>query len=206
MKLIKTFLVLLCVLFLWSVIKPKNYLTWWLEIMPAIIGVFILIVTFKRFRFTDFVYSWIFISICVILIGGHYTYSDVPLFNWIKETFNQSRNNYDKFGHFIQGVLPVLMAREVMIRNKVFNSRKWMSFYMLTFCIAVSVAYEFAEWIVAVVAGGSADEFLGAQGYIWDAQSDILYATIGGIVSILFLSKYHDNAIIRFQRKNAKIS
>lgn len=133
MKLIKTFLLLIFLLFIWSAINPKNYLTWWLEIMPALIGLLILIITFKRFRFTNFIYSWIFISICIILIGGHYTYSEVPLFDWIKEAFNQSRNNFDKFGHFVQGILPVVMAREVVIRKNVFTNTKWMNFFLLTF-------------------------------------------------------------------------
>ena len=201
MKFPKILLILLGFVFIWSAIHPKTYLTWVLEIAPAVVGLILLILTYNRFRFTNMVYLVVFISICLILTGAHYTYSEVPFFNRIKDLFNQSRNNYDKLGHFAQGFLPCLMTREILIRLNVVRNRKWMNFFVLSFCIANSVIYEFVEWGVALIAGGTADEFLGTQGYIWDAQSDMFYATIGAVIALPVFSKVHNKAISRLQKE-----
>lgn len=192
MKLIYTFLFLLVLLLVWSTINPLEYFTWFLEVLPAILGVLVLLFTYKNFSFTKLVYSLIFIHCCILIIGGHYTYAEVPLFNWIKETFHHTRNNYDKVGHFLQGFVPAMIVREVLIRKHVVVKKGWLSFLVVCVVMAISATYEFIEWGVSISTGEGGNAFLGTQGYIWDTQSDILYATIGGILALVFLGKYHD--------------
>ena len=131
----------------------------------------------------------------VLFIGGHYTYAEVPLFDWVQELFHQTRNNYDKVGHFTQGFVPAIIARELFLRLEIIKLKKWTSFFVVCVCATISMFYEFLEWFVAVFSGQSSDAFLGTQGYVWDTQSDMLYATIGAICTVLFLSKYHDKQI-----------
>jgi putative membrane protein len=191
MKLIYTLLILTVVLFIWSAINPFEYFTWFLEVLPALIGIILLIVTFKRFRFTNLVYILIFLHCAILIIGGHYTYAEVPLFDWIQETFSQSRNNYDKVGHFAQGFVPAMIIREILIRKNVVRSNKWLNFVVVCIAMAISVTYEFIEWAVSLGTGEGGDAFLGTQGYIWDTQSDMLYATVGAIFALIFMSKIH---------------
>ena len=133
-------------------------------------------------------YVLIFCHCVILIIGGHYTYAEVPLFDWIQETFNQSRNNYDKVGHFAQGFVPAMIARELLIRKKVILKKNWLGFIVVCIALAISAAYEFIEWGVSLGTGEGGDSFLGTQGYIWDTQSDMLYATIGAILALLILS------------------
>ncbi|WP_040279478.1 DUF2238 domain-containing protein [Psychroserpens damuponensis] len=191
MKLIYTLLILIIVLLIWSAIKPFEYFTWCLEVSPAVIGVLVLMFTFKKFRFTNVVYVLIFFHCVILIIGGHYTYAEVPLFDWIQETFNHSRNNYDKLGHFAQGFVPAMITREVLLRKNVVNSNSWLNFIVVCIAMAISVTYEFIEWAVSLSTGEGGDSFLGTQGYIWDTQSDILFATIGAILALIFFGKYH---------------
>jgi putative membrane protein len=195
MKILYGYLLALLALLIWSGINPKEQFTWFLEVLPAIIGVAVLIFTFKNFRFTGFVYALIFIHCAILIIGGHYTYAEVPLFDWIKETFNQSRNNYDKLGHFAQGFVPLFIVRELFIRKHIVNGKKWLSFIAVCIVMAISVSYEFIEWLVSVLTAEGGDAFLGTQGYIWDTQSDMLFATIGAITGLLIFRKIHDKAI-----------
>ena len=195
MKLIYTLLILTVVLFIWSAINPFEYFTWFLEVLPALIGIIILIVTFKRFRFTNVVYILIFLHCAILIIGGHYTYAEVPLFDWIQETFNQSRNNYDKVGHFAQGFVPAMIIREILIRKDVVRSNEWLNFVVVCIAMAISVTYEFIEWAVSLGTREGGDAFLGTQGYIWDTQSDMLYATVGAIFALIFMSKIHNRQI-----------
>jgi len=204
MKIPQKLSIILIIAFIWSGLAPKSYLTWALEVIPAIVGFILLIITYKNFKFTNLVYFTVFISIIVITIGGHYTYSDVPLFNWIKEVLGQTRNNYDKLGHFVQGFLPALMFREFFIQKKLINQRFWLNGFVITMCISISAIYEIFEWLVAYLAGGTAEEFLGTQGYIWDAQSDMLYAIVGSLSAVLFLSKLQDKAILNMQKTDSK--
>lgn len=180
---------------IWSGIYPKDQFTWIMEVFPAIIGFIILAATYKRFRFTGLVYTFILIHCWILFIGGHYTYAEMPLFNWIRDVFHQSRNNYDKVGHFFQGFVPALIARELLIRQDVVKKRGWLAVIVVSICAAISVFYEFLEWGVAVATGEAADAFLGTQGYIWDTQSDMLYAVIGATAAVIFFSKIHDKAI-----------
>lgn len=193
MKLLHSILLVsVSLIFAWSAIDPKEYFTWLLEVAPAIFGFVILAFTYRRFPLTDLTYTLIAIHISILCIGGHYTYAEVPLFDWIRDAFNQSRNNYDKVGHFAQGFIPAIIAREIFIRKSVVVSRRWMNFLIVSVCLALSAVYEFIEWFVAVGTGEAADAFLGTQGYIWDTQSDMLYATIGALAALIFLSRFHD--------------
>lgn len=174
-----------------SGIQPHDYFTWFLEVFPAIIGLIILVITFKKFSFSYLVYVLILVHSYILFVGGHYTYAEVPLFDWIKDLFNQSRNNYDKLGHFAQGFVPAIIVRELYVRLQIVKNG-WTSFLTICTCLSISVLYEFLEWFVAIASGQSADSFLGTQGYVWDTQSDMLYALIGAISMIIFLSRIHD--------------
>lgn len=178
-----------------SGIHPHDYFTWLLEVFPAIIGLIVLLLTFKRFKFSDLTYFLILAHCYILFIGGHYTYAEVPLFDWIKDTFEQSRNNYDKVGHFAQGFVPAMIVRELFVRKEIVKHKSWLSFLTVCVCIAISVFYEFLEWLVAIIIGESADSFLGTQGYVWDTQSDMLYATIGALCMVIFISKIQDKQI-----------
>jgi len=178
-----------------SVINPKEGFTCFLEVIPAIIGFLILAFTFKKFRFTNFTYTLILIHCIILFIGGHYTYAEVPFFDYIKEVFHQSRNNYDKVGHFAQGLVPAMILRELFIRKKVIANQSFFNFIIVSICLAISAAYEFIEWFVSIATGDGGDAFLGTQGYVWDTQSDMLFATIGAIVGLILFSKIQDNQI-----------
>lgn len=195
MKLLYALLFLLFVLLIWSGINPKEYFTWFLEVLPAVLGILVLLITFKKFRFTNLVYVLIFFHCAILIIGGHYTYAEVPLFDWIRDVFDQSRNNYDKLGHFVQGFVPAMIARELLIRKEVVLKKSWLPFIVVCIALAISAAYELIEWGVSVLSGEGGDSFLGTQGYIWDTQSDMLFALIGAIAALLTLSKIHDKQL-----------
>lgn len=195
MKPIHSFVLLFFLGLIVSSIQPKEYFTWFLEVVPALIGFVILAFTYKKFTFTNFTYFFILIHCYILFLGGHYTYAEVPLFDWIKETFHQSRNNYDKVGHFAQGFVPALIIRELFIRKKVIANASFFDFIIVAICLAISAAYEWIEWWVSLATGEGGDAFLGTQGDIWDTQSDMLTATIGAIVMLVVLSKEQSKAI-----------
>ncbi|MFN3195274.1 MAG: DUF2238 domain-containing protein [Chlorobiota bacterium] len=178
-----------------SAINPHDYFTWFLEVLPAILGLLVLIFTYPRFKLSYFTYVMILIHCYILFVGGHYTYAEVPLFEWIKDVFHQSRNNYDKVGHFAQGFVPAIIVRELFIRKEVVRPGNWLPFLTVCVTLSISVVYEFIEWFVAVMSGESAESFLGTQGYVWDTQSDMLYAMIGAISMVVFVSKLHDKKI-----------
>ncbi|WP_264521236.1 DUF2238 domain-containing protein [Flavobacterium sp. N1994] len=190
---------LYCVLFfislLISAVQPKDYFTWFLEVIPALIGFVVLALTYKRFVFSNFTYFFILLHCIILFIGGHYTYAEVPLFDWVKEVFHQSRNNYDKLGHFAQGFVPAMIVRELFIRKAVIANQSFFNFVIVAICLAISAAYEWIEWWVSLCTGDGGDAFLGTQGYVWDTQSDMLCATIGAICMLVFCSKAQDKAI-----------
>ncbi|MGQ7944107.1 DUF2238 domain-containing protein [Flavobacterium sp. WC2509] len=198
MKYIYLLLTLFTATLLWSIINPKEGFTCFLEIIPAIIGLLILALTFKKFSFTNFTYTLILIHCIILFIGGHYTYAEVPFFDYIKEVFHQSRNNYDKVGHFAQGFVPAMIIRELFIRKKVISNQSFFNFIIICICLAISAAYEWIEWFVSIATGDGGDAFLGTQGYVWDTQSDMLFATIGAITSLLLFSKTQDKEIVKF--------
>lgn len=193
------FLIIFLVVALWSGIGAYETGLWFLEAGMCIVGVAILIATFKRFRFTDMTYIFILIHIIILLVGAHYSYARVPLFDWIKELFEQSRNNYDKVGHFAQGFIPAMIARELLIRLDVVRKKSWIPFLVVCICLAISAFYELIEWWVAVLSGDGAEDFLGMQGYIWDTQSDMFCAMIGAICMLIFFSKLQDKQIHKIE-------
>lgn len=177
-----------------SALNPHDYFTWILEVFPAIIGFFVLLTTFHKFQFTYLVYVLILVHCYILFIGGHYTYAQVPLFNWIKEVLHQSRNNYDKIGHFFQGFVPAFIVREVFIRKQVVK-KGWLAFLTVCLCATISMCYEFIEWFVSVTSGSSGDAFLGTQGDIWDTQSDMLCAVIGATCMVMLFAQWHNRQI-----------
>jgi putative membrane protein len=179
----------------WSGIEPKDYVTWCLEVFPAVAGGVILWFTRERFPLTTLVYVLILIHCLILMVGGHYTYAEVPLGEWLREAFDGSRNNYDKIGHFVQGFIPAVITRELMIRLNVFNSASWRNFFIVCFCLAFSAFYELIEWWVALFSDEAADAFLGTQGYVWDTQSDMGWAMFGAIFSLLLLARLHDRQL-----------
>ena len=180
---------------IWSGIQPKDYFTWILEVAPALIGLVVLAVTRRSFPLTPLVYGLILLHCIILMVGGHYTYAEVPLFDYFKEWFGFERNNYDKVGHFVQGFVPVMVAREIAIRKHVFNGRSWMNFFIVSFCLAFSALYELIEWAVAAMSGESAEAFLGTQGYVWDTQSDMALALLGAVMGLVLLARWHDRQL-----------
>ncbi len=189
---------------LWSAIAPHDRLTWWLEATPVFAGLFVLFFTCKKFPLTQISYLLVTVHFIILLIGAHYTYARVPLFNGLMEMFNLSRNHYDRVGHFMQGFVPAILAREIVVRFNVFRSKKWQFFFIICFCLALSSFYELFEWGTAITLGDSANDFLGTQGDIWDTQKDMFLALVGSFSAILILSKIHDKEISLLQYKTTQ--
>jgi putative membrane protein len=181
--------------FIWSAIEPKDHLIWTLEVAPAVIAIAALAITRKNFPLTTLCYSLILVFCWILMVGGHYTYAEVPLFDTIKEVFNQSRNNYDKVAHFTQGFVPAIICREIIIRLNIITSKFFTHFFTLCFVLAFSAFYELIEWWVALLSEDAAEAFLGTQGYIWDTQSDMAWALFGAMCALTLLSPVHDKQI-----------
>jgi len=193
-------LIVFTIVFVWSGIEPKDRLTWALEVAPAVIGLGVMAYTYKSFRLTSLLYVLILIHCVILMVGGHYTYAEVPLFEYLKEPLGFTRNNFDKLGHFAQGFIPAMVAREVLVRKSVIPHAGWRDFFILSFCLALSAFYEIIEWWVALASGESAEAFLGTQGYIWDTQSDMWIALIGAVVALLMLSRLHDRQLAEINK------
>ena len=193
-------LVLLLVL---SGIRPFDRTTWVLEVFPILIALPILWATYRRFPLTNFLYVCIFLHAIVLMAGGASTYARVPLGFQIEALLNLSRNPYDKIGHFFQGFVPALIAREIFIRGRYVRGKKMLPFLAVWVVLAISATYELVEWASAVAFGQGADEFLGTQGDTWDTQSDMLFALIGGIAAMLFFSRFHDRQLNRLPDRGA---
>ncbi|MDB2152409.1 DUF2238 domain-containing protein [Clostridium butyricum] len=188
-------LVMLLSILIWSVIEPKDLFIWFLEVLPVILGVAVLIYIYPKYRFSNFIYVLITVESIILIVGGHYTYAEMPIFNWIRDTFDLSRNYYDRLGHFMQGFIPAMIAREIIIRNKVINKKKYLSFIVICICLAISASYELIEFVVAKLTGNAADAFLGTQGDVWDTQWDMLMALIGSVTALSLFSRYHDKKL-----------
>ena len=188
-------LVVFFAVLIWSGIMPKNYFTWVLEVAPALIGLGILAATYHKFTLSRLTYCLILLHCIVLMIGGHYTYAEVPLFDTIANWFGWERNHYDKLGHFVQGFVPACIAREVLLRLNVVKNERWLSILVMSVCLAFSAFYELVEWWVALAVGSDAESFLGTQGYVWDTQSDMFMALIGSAVFLLFFRKWQDSSI-----------
>lgn len=182
----------------WSVINPKDLFTWFLEVLPALIAFVILVITCNRFRLTNLAYLLICIHAIILMIGGHYTYAEMPLFNWLRDEFDLTRNYYDRVGHFAQGFIPAIIAREIVVRTTLLRSGKMLFFIIVCICLAISAAYEFFEWWVALAVGENADAFLATQGDVWDTQWDMFLAMCGAVISFLSLQRIHDKQLNHF--------
>jgi putative membrane protein len=182
---------------LWSAINPKDYLTWALEVAPAVLGAGVLMATRRSFPLTPLTSFLILVHCIILLVGGHYTYAEVPLFDWLAEVFGWQRNNYDKLGHFAQGFIPAIIAREILIRKNVVATPAWRNFFIVCFCLGFSAFYELIEWWVALLSHEAADSFLGTQGYVWDTQSDMAWALFGASLCLVLLGRVHDMQLDR---------
>lgn len=189
-------LLVFSLVFIWSAIDPHDYLTWFLEVSPALIGA--IMVTYfylKGIPLTSLLVVLVLIHCIILMVGGHFTYALVPAFDQFMSGIWPARNNYDKLGHLAQGFVPAIICRELMIRLAVFNSAAWQRFFVVCFCLALSAFYELIEWWVALLSGEDAEAFLGTQGYIWDTQSDMFLALIGSIAALLLLSHWHNKQL-----------
>ncbi|HEX3031316.1 MAG TPA: DUF2238 domain-containing protein [Bacillota bacterium] len=191
-------LILLCVLFaflIWSFISPRDRLTWFMEVTPAIIILAVVILTYDRFRLSDLTYILITVQSVIIMIGGHYTYEEVPWFNWLRDALGLARNHYDRLGHFIQGFGPAIIAREVLLRTTPLRRGNMLYFLVVSVCLAMSAFYELIEWGIAVGSGGGASAFLGTQGDVWDTQWDMFMALLGANIGLILLKARHDRSM-----------
>jgi putative membrane protein len=188
-------LVSLVLLLVWSGIHPHDRFTWVLEVFPIFLGVPALILLYPSLRLTPLVYTLLWIHALILMLGGHYTYAQVPLGFWMEEWFGFSRNHYDRIGHFAQGFIPAMLAREIFIRRSPLKGSRWLPFMVVCFCLAFSAFYELIEFWTALASGSAATDFLGTQGDPWDTQWDMMLALIGSIVSLLLLSRWQDRQI-----------
>ena len=179
----------------WSAWQPHDYLTWWLEVSPALLALVLLAATRKRFPLTPLAYWLILLHCIVLMVGGHYPYAEVPLGDWLMEVTGGQGNNYDKLGHFMQGFVPAIIAREILIRNRVVSRRGWLALFVISICLAFSAFYELVEWWVALLSSEAAESFLGTQGYVWDTQSDMFLALVGAVIALLTLGRTHDQQL-----------
>lgn len=180
---------------LWSGIDPHDYPTWVLEVSPAVIGAAVLWITRARFPLTPLSYTLILVHCVILMVGGHYTYAEVPAGDWVRDWLGTGRNDYDKLGHLAQGFVPALIAREILIRNEVVGNVAWRNFFIVCFCLAFSAFYELIEWWVALLSDEAAEAFLGTQGYVWDTQSDMFWALGGAVLALLILGRWHDSQL-----------
>lgn len=190
------------IVFIWSAINPHDYPTWWMEVGPAIAGAIAVAITWKRFPLSNFMLGCIAAHAIILMVGGHYTYAQVPLFNWFKEIGLFTRNNYDKVGHFVQGLFPAIYAREIFLRNNIVRRGAWLGFLCICVVGLITALYEIIEWLVAIGLGERATDFLGTQGYIYDTQSDMFLAVVGGLIAVVVLARMHDRSISKVGIKN----
>jgi putative membrane protein len=193
------------VVLVWSGIGPKDRFTWFLEVAPVLIGLPLLIATFRRFPLSTLTYVLLAVHGVILMIGGHYTYAEVPVGDWVRAAFGFQRNHYDRVGHFAQGFVPAIVAREILLRNSVVDGKRWLAFIIVSICLAISAMYELLEWLAAVTTGEAADAFLGTQGDVWDTQMDMFLALIGAISALLLLSRLHDRSMSRTLRGRTQV-
>jgi putative membrane protein len=182
---------------IWSGYRPKDTFTWILEVAPAIVAGGVLLAVYRRFRFTDLVYVLILVHAIILMIGGHYTYAEMPLFSWLRDELGLARNYYDRVGHVAQGFVPAMIAREILLRNDVVRGAGWQFFLVCCVALAISAVYEFLEWWVAIASGTAAEAFLATQGDVWDTQWDMFLALCGALAAQLFLGGWHDRQLAR---------
>ena len=182
-----------------SGVAPHDRFTWLLEVAPILIGVPILLATYRRFRLTPLAYRLLFVHALVLMVGGHYTYAEVPVGFWVRDAFGLTRNHYDRLGHFAQGFVPAIVMREILLRTSPLGRGKWLFALVTAVCLAVSAFYELVEWWTALATGEAATAFLGTQGDPWDTQWDMLWALVGAITAQLTLGRAHDRQLARLR-------
>jgi putative membrane protein len=182
--------------FIWSAIKPVGYRIWTLEVIPAVLGLIIVLVAYKRLQLTTLSYFIIAILSIFTFIGGHYTYSEVPLFDWLKDKYHLERNHYDRFGHFLKGFL-VIVIREILLRTSPLKKGKWLTTLSLSVVLAIAALYEIIEWLFSKITGGgkASKDFLGTQGDIWDSQWDMTLTLVGAMIALLLFAKVHNKIL-----------
>jgi putative membrane protein len=188
-------LAILTLTFIWSAIHPHDRFTWYLEVFPVLIGLPLLVFTYRRFPFSHLAYGLLLVHAIILLIGGHYTYAEMPLFSWLRDINGWDRNYYDRLGHVAQGFVPAIITREILLRTSPLQPGKWLFFLVVCVCLAISAAYEFLEWWVALASGSDAVAFLATQGDVWDTQWDMFLAMLGAIAALLLLSGWHDRSM-----------
>ncbi|HMU60192.1 MAG TPA: DUF2238 domain-containing protein [Gemmatimonadales bacterium] len=179
----------------WSGLAPHDRFTWVLEVAPVLLGLPIVLATRQRFPLTPLLYILLALHACILMVGGKYTYAEVPLGFWVGEALGLARNHYDRLGHFAQGFVPAILAREVLVRTSPLRGSRWLPAVVIAFCLAFSAFYELIEWWTAVATGDSATAFLGTQGDVWDTQWDMFLALIGAVTALLTLSGVHDRQL-----------
>lgn len=192
-------LILVLSVLVWSGIAPHDWFTWFLEVAPVLIGLPVLLLTHARFPLTPLAYGLLALHGVILMVGGHYTYAEMPLFNWIRDAFELSRNHYDRVGHVAQGFVPAIVAREILLRRSPLSAGKWLFFLVTCVCLAISALYELIEWWVAIASGDEAVAFLATQGDVWDTQWDMFLALLGALSSQLLLGRWHDRQLARLQ-------
>jgi putative membrane protein len=180
---------------LFSGLAPYDRTTWWLEVFPILIGVPLLVATHRRFPLTHLAYTLLAVHAVILMVGGHYSYARVPLGAWAQQAFGLARNDYDRLGHFAQGFVPAIVAREILLRTSPLRPGRWLFVLVTAVCLAISACYELIEWWVAVAGGSSAEAFLGTQGDVWDTQWDMFMALLGAITAQTVLGSLHDRAL-----------
>lgn len=185
-----------------SGVAPHDRLTWLLEVAPILIAVPVLIATARRFPLTPLAYRLIFLHALILMLGGHYTYAEVPLGDWVADALGLARNPYDRLGHLAQGFVPAIVVREILIRRSPLRPGKWLAFLVVCVCLAISAAYELIEWWSALIGGESADAFLGTQGDQWDTQWDMFTALVGAVAALALLGRLHDRQIARLEAQS----
>lgn len=186
----------LALVLLWSGIGPKERGTWWLEVAPVLVAVPILVGSYQRFPLTPLVYVLVWIHAVILMIGGHYTYAEVPLFDWIRDSFGLARNHYDRVGHLAQGFIPAILTREILLRTSPLRPGKWLFFLVCCVCLAISALYELIEWWAALLTSPeTGTAFLGTQGDVWDTQWDMFLALLGSVAAQLTLSRLHQRQL-----------
>jgi putative membrane protein len=199
----RALLVAFLAVLIWSVIRPHDYFTWFLESFPALIGIVIVIALRRRFPLTPLLLVLLTIHAIILMVGGHYTYAEVPLGFWMRDLLHTARNDYDRIGHFAQGFVPAIAAREILIRRRVVRGRGWLYFIVVSICLAISAAYELLEWRVSIATGSKGDAFLGTQGDVWDTQEDMATALIAALLAPLLLGRWHDRQLARVDSPSA---
>ncbi len=190
-------LALVLAVLVWSGVDPRDRFTWFLEVAPVLVGLSALALAWRRFPFTPLLCGLMAMHAIILMVGGHYTYAEMPLFNWLRDALDLSRNHYDRVGHVAQGFVPAMIAREILLRRSPLGPGKWLFFLVTCVCLAISAFYEMLEWWVAVASGDQAVAFLATQGDVWDTQWDMFLALLGAVSSQLLLGRWHDRQLAR---------